>query len=53
LLSTWNIHVAMRDPPRVPITTATRPCSVRIVGVMVDSGRLPGAIALASPPTTP
>src|SRR5437879_7246213 len=37
-----NIHVAMRDPPRVPIATATRPRLVRIVGVMVDSGRLPG-----------
>ena len=51
--STWNTEVAMREPPGVPISTATRPCSVRMVGVMVDSGLLPGAMALASPPTTP
>jgi hypothetical protein len=53
LVRTWKIDVAIREPPGVPITTATRPSWVRIVGVMVDSGRLPGAIAFASPPTTP
>ena len=52
-VSTWKIEVAMREPPGVPMTMATWPSLSRIVGVMVDSGRLPGAIAFASPPTTP
>src|SRR5271154_4336728 len=43
----------MRDAPGVPITMETLPSRVRIVGVMDDSGRFPGAMALKSPPTTP
>jgi hypothetical protein len=45
--------VKIREPPGVPITMATLPSRVRMVGVIDDSGRLPGAMALASPPTTP
>ena len=43
----------MREPPGVPSTMATLPSRVRMVGVMEESGRLPGAMALASAPTTP
>ena len=50
---TWNTDVKMRDPPGVPITSRTAPSRSRMVGVIDDRGRLPGAIALASPPTTP
>ena len=50
---TWKTDVKMREPPGVPITSRTAPSRMRIVGVIDDSGRLPGAIALASPPTTP
>ena len=45
--------VKMRDPPGVPITMATLPPRVRMVGVMEERGRLKGAMALASEPTTP
>jgi hypothetical protein len=50
---TWKIEVKMREPPGVPITSDTLPSFVRIVGVIEESGRFAGSIALASLPTTP
>ena len=43
----------MREPPGEPNAIATRPSRIRMVGAMDDSGRLPGAMALASPWTSP
>ena len=43
----------MREPPGVPITMVGRPSFTRMVGDIDDSGRLPGATALASEPITP
>ena len=37
----------MRGPPGLPVTMKTLPSRTRIVGVMLESGRLPGAMALA------
>ena len=48
-----HADVKILDPPGVPITIATRPSRSRMVGLIDDSGRLPGAMAFASPPTTP
>jgi len=42
----------IRLPPGVP-RIATRSSVSRKVGVMLESGRLPGAMALALPPTNP
>ncbi|MNZ89897.1 hypothetical protein D3C78_1088380 [compost metagenome] len=43
----------MREPPGVPITRLTLPSRVIMVGLMDESMRLPGSMALASLPTTP
>ena len=43
----------MRDPPGEPATRIVRPSRVTMVGDMLLNGRLPGAIALASPCTRP
>ena len=44
----------MRGPPGLPSTRQTAPFSPRrIVGESDDSGRLPGAIWFAAPPTRP
>ena len=43
----------MREPPGVPITSATLPSFVRIVGLIDESGRFFGSIEFASLPTTP
>ena len=43
----------MREPPGVPMTKFTLPSWVMMVGLMDESMRLPGSIALASEPTTP
>ena len=37
----------MRGPPGEPSTIATLPSFITIVGAIEDSGRLPGAMALA------
>ncbi|KGX47621.1 hypothetical protein Y600_5505 [Burkholderia pseudomallei MSHR3709] len=50
---TWKIDVKIREPPGVPITSATLPSFVRTVGDIDDSGRFFGSIAFASLPTTP
>lgn len=44
--------LTIRLPPGVP-STATRSGVSRKVGVMLESGRLPGAMALATLPTRP
>src|ERR1700754_2098717 len=38
----------MREPPGLPITSATLPSFSTIVGVIDDTGRRPGAIVFAS-----
>ena len=43
----------IRGPPGLPVTIRNTPCCVTIVGVIDESGRLPGAIALRSPCTSP
>ena len=43
----------MRDPPGLPSTSNSLPSFTTIVGVIDESGRLPGAIAFASPCTRP
>jgi hypothetical protein len=41
------VVLMMRGPPGLPVTMKIFPSRVRTVGVMLDRGRLPGAIALA------
>src|SRR3954470_19016636 len=41
--------VMIRGPPGEPITYANLPSFTTIVGVMAESGRLPGPIAFAGP----
>ncbi|MNH33085.1 hypothetical protein D3C79_935750 [compost metagenome] len=48
-----KVAVMMRLPPGVPTTITTLPSLVTMVGLMDDSGALPGAMALASPCTRP
>ena len=43
----------MRGPPRLPVTMNSLPSLVTIVGLIEESGRLPGAIAFFSPCTRP
>ncbi len=43
----------MVPPPGEPSTSRTLPSRVTMVGVMDESGRLCGAMALASPCTSP
>ena len=43
----------MRLPPGAPMTSTGLPSRDTIVGDIEESGRLPGAIALASPCTSP
>ena len=43
----------MRGPPGLPVASRALPSFSTMVGVMEDSGRLPGSIALASPPISP
>ena len=43
----------MRGPPGAPAVMNSLPSLRTIVGVIDESGRLPGAIALASPCTRP
>ena len=52
-ISVSSTAVMMRGPPGLPSTNTGRPSFSTIVGVIDDSGRLPGAIALASPCTSP
>jgi len=51
--STCNTAVMMRGPPGAPRTIKGLPSRTTMVGVMAESGRLPGWIALASPCTSP
>ena len=44
---TWKIVVKMREPPGVPITSDTLPSFSRMVGVIDESGRRPGAIVFS------
>ncbi|MNP40700.1 hypothetical protein D3C76_1343570 [compost metagenome] len=53
MFSTWKIEVKIREPPGVPSTRVTLPSRVTRLGLIDESMRLPGSIALASPPTTP
>ncbi len=49
-----TIVVMIVAPPGVPVTRSVRPSgSTTMVGVIADSMRLPGAMALASPCTSP
>ncbi len=43
----------MREPPGAPAVMNSLPSFSTMVGVIDDSGRLPGAIAFASPWTRP
>jgi hypothetical protein len=45
--------VMMRDPPGLPVTMRSSPLRVTIVGAIDESGRLPGAISLRTPCTSP
>ena len=50
----WNTVVMMNGPPLAPVTSSGRwSLSRTMVGVIADSMRLPGAMALASPWTRP
>ncbi len=50
----WNTVVMMNGPPLAPVTSSGRRSRSRtMVGVMAESMRLPGAMALASPCTRP
>ena len=53
LFSTWKIEVKIREPPGVPTTRLTLPSRVTMLGLIEESMRLPGSMALASLPTTP
>ena len=48
-----SVMVMMREPPGLPITMASRPSLVRMVGLIDEIGVLPGATALASLPSSP
>ena len=50
---TCSTAVEMREPPGAPTVMNSLPSFSTIVGVIDESGRLPGAIALASPCTRP
>ena len=43
----------MRGPPGLPGTMNSAPSRLTIVGLIEDSGRLPGAIAFLAPCTSP
>ena len=43
----WTLMVMIREPPGEPATITTLPSWSTRVGAMEESGRLPGAIALA------
>jgi len=45
--------VVIRLPPGEPVMSTGWPFFSTIVGLMDESGRLPGPGALASPPTSP
>ena len=45
--------VMMRLPPGDPVISHGLPSASTMVGLIEDSGRLPGPGALASPPTSP
>ena len=50
----WKMVVMIVAPPGVPVTRSVRPSgSTTMVGVIADSMRLPGSMALASPWTSP
>ena len=49
LMTAFSTMVMMRAPPGLPITIASLPSRVMMVGAMLLSGVLPGATALASP----
>ena len=53
LSSTCSVPVMISGPPDPPATAATWPPRVTMVGDMLLSGRLPGAMALASEPIRP
>ena len=53
LSRTWTSMVMMREPPGEPITMKGLPSRVTMVGLMELKGRLPGAMALALPCTSP
>ena len=53
LLIVSSTAEGMRLPPGVPTTIDSCPSLVTIVGVIDDSGRLPGATALFGPSTNP
>src|SRR5213594_3479253 len=51
---TWYTAVGMRDPPGEPNTSSSPPVgSSTMEGVIADNMRLPGAMAFASPCTSP
>jgi hypothetical protein len=42
-----SVVLMMRGPPGLPVTMKGSPSRSRMVGVMLESGRLPGATAFA------
>ncbi len=53
LTTVCSTVVMMRAPPGLPVTSTGLPSLSTRVGLMDESGRLPPATALASPPTRP
>ena len=53
LSMTCSTAVIMMGPPGAPSTRNGLPSLTTMVGIMDDSGRLPGAMALRSPCTRP
>src|SRR5258706_14314635 len=53
LIIVCSTAVMIRLPPGVPTTITDLPSFVTMLGLIDDSGRLPGSILLASPCTSP
>ena len=53
LVITSNTVLMMVGPPGLPVTRKGLPSFATMVGVIEDSGRLPGAMALDSPWISP
>ena len=53
LMIARTVWLMMVGPPAAPTDKIGLPSFRTIVGHMLESGRLPGAIALASAPTNP
>ena len=50
--ATCSTPVMIVGPPEPPATSTGLSCFITMIGVMLESGRLPGAIEFASAPTS-